>query len=94
VAVLNVGLPHWDNTYVGFVHVTVDPLVRRQGIRRRLFEAGVERARAEGRTLVLSDSPTSSTFRVRVVANDVLHAPQGLAFFVSSPLRSKVERAL
>jgi GNAT superfamily N-acetyltransferase len=55
VAVLNVGLPHWDNTHVGFVHVTVDPLARRQGIGRRLFEAGVERTRAEGRTLVLSD---------------------------------------
>jgi GNAT superfamily N-acetyltransferase len=55
VAVLTVGLPHWDNTHVGFVHVTVDPLARRQGIGRRLFDTGVERARAEGRTLVLSD---------------------------------------
>jgi GNAT superfamily N-acetyltransferase len=54
VAVLNLGFPHWDNTHLAFVDVTVDPLVRRQGNGRRLFEAGVERARAEGRTLVLS----------------------------------------
>jgi GNAT superfamily N-acetyltransferase len=53
--VLNVGLPHWDNTHVGFVHVTVDPLARRQSIGRLLFESGVDRVRAEGRTLVLSD---------------------------------------
>jgi GNAT superfamily N-acetyltransferase len=55
VAVLNVGIPHWANTHVGFVSVTVDPLARRQGIGRRLFEAGVERARTDGRTLILSD---------------------------------------
>ncbi len=55
MAVLNVWLPHWDNTFVGLVHVTVDPLARRQGIGRRLFEEGVERARAGGRSLVLSD---------------------------------------
>jgi hypothetical protein len=166
VAVLNVGLPHWDNTHVGYLHVTFDPLARRQGIGRRLFEAGVEQARAESRTLVLSDcwsdssgvefaratglekasvfvarrrklrarlgeagpprerqrgrvdgrpnarpasrcrghpndfevirldQPTSSVFPARVVANDVLQAPQDLALFVSGTVRSKVERTL
>jgi GNAT superfamily N-acetyltransferase len=54
VAVLNVDRPHWDNTHAGIVHVTVDPLARRNGLGRRLFEAGVDRLRSEGRTLVLS----------------------------------------
>jgi hypothetical protein len=40
------------------------------------------------------DQPTSSAFRVRVVANDVLQAPQDLALFVSGTVRSKVARAL
>jgi GNAT superfamily N-acetyltransferase len=56
VAVLEVSLPTWDNTHLGFVEVTVDPLLRRQGIGRRLFEAGMERVRAADRDLVLSSS--------------------------------------
>jgi GNAT superfamily N-acetyltransferase len=55
VGVLQVTLPHWDNTHLGSVDVTVDPHARRQGIGRRLFEAGVDRVRAEGRRLVLTD---------------------------------------
>jgi GNAT superfamily N-acetyltransferase len=53
--VLQVSFPRWDNTHLGSVDVTVDPLARRHGIGRRLFEAGVERVRAEGRRLVLTD---------------------------------------
>jgi len=45
----------WDNTHLGYLEVTVDPLVRRRGLGRKLFEAGVERIREEGRTLVLID---------------------------------------
>jgi GNAT superfamily N-acetyltransferase len=56
VAVLEVSLPAWDNTHLGFVEVTVDPLLRRQGIGRRLFEAGVDRVRSSGRDLLLSSS--------------------------------------
>ena len=55
VGVLQVSFPRWDNTHLGGVNVTVDPLARRQGIGRRLFEAGTERVRAEGRRLVLTD---------------------------------------
>ena len=55
VGVLQVTLPHWDNTHLGAVDVTVDPLARRQGIGRRLFETGIERVRASGRRLVLTD---------------------------------------
>lgn len=54
--VVEVVLPHWDNTHAGWVEVTVDPLARRQGIGRRLFEGGVQKARAAGRSLVLAES--------------------------------------
>jgi GNAT superfamily N-acetyltransferase len=52
--VVQVHLPHWDNTHLAFVEVTVDPSARRQGLGRQLFEAGMERARSEGRTVVLT----------------------------------------
>jgi GNAT superfamily N-acetyltransferase len=59
--VVEVHLPTWDNTHLAFVEVTVDPAYRRQGVGRHLFEAGVERARSQGRTLVITgcydDSP-------------------------------------
>ena len=53
-AVLELSLPTWDNTHLGFVEVTVDPMLRRRGIGRGLFEAGVDRVRAAGRDVVLS----------------------------------------
>jgi len=53
--VLEVSLPHWDNTHLGQVAVTVDPGARRRGLGTRLFEASVERVRAAGRTLVYAD---------------------------------------
>ncbi len=56
VGVLEVLLPHWDNTHTGWVEVTVDPLARRRGVGRELFEAGVERIRAAGRSLVIVES--------------------------------------
>jgi len=55
VGVLQVWSSTWDNTHLGGVDVTVDPAVRRQGIGRELFAAGVERIRAEGRTLLVAD---------------------------------------
>jgi GNAT superfamily N-acetyltransferase len=56
VGVLEIWLPHWDNTHVGSIHVTVDPVLRRQGLGRRLFETGVEKIKVEGRTLLLADA--------------------------------------
>lgn len=53
--VLEISFPRWDNTHLGLVEVTVDPLARRRGLGRRLFEAGVQRVRAERRTLVVAD---------------------------------------
>jgi GNAT superfamily N-acetyltransferase len=56
VGLLQLTLPSWDNTHLGIVEVQVDPRDRRRGIGRALFQAGVERLRAEGRTMVLAES--------------------------------------
>jgi GNAT superfamily N-acetyltransferase len=60
-AFVQVHLPQWDNKHLAFVDVAVDPGARRHGLGRRLFEAGMERARSESRTVVLTgcyeDSP-------------------------------------
>lgn len=52
VGALDVHLSQYDNHHVAGVGVTVDPSVRRRGIGRRLFAAGVQRAVADGRTLI------------------------------------------
>jgi GNAT superfamily N-acetyltransferase len=60
-----VSLPARDNTHLGFVDVTVDPAVRRQGLGRSLFDAAVERVRSDNRSLVLAecfDTPHSLAF--------------------------------
>ncbi|MGH8824022.1 MAG: GNAT family N-acetyltransferase [Jiangellaceae bacterium] len=56
VGVLELTLPHWDNTHTGWVEVTVHPASRGRAIGRRMFEEGVDRVRAAGRTLLLSES--------------------------------------
>ena len=56
VAYAVVDLPQWDNRHLGAISVEVDPLARRHGIGRILFDAGVERVRSEGRKVVISDS--------------------------------------
>lgn len=65
VGVLEVYLPRRDNTHMGYLEVVVDPRVRRQGIGRDLYEAGVDMLRSEGRTLVFVegfDNPHSLGF--------------------------------
>jgi GNAT superfamily N-acetyltransferase len=61
IGMVQVHLPHWDNTHLAFIDVVVDPAERRQGVGRWLFDAGVERARQEGRRVVMmagyDDSP-------------------------------------
>lgn len=52
VGVLMINLPGRDNTHLASVQVVVDPVERRRGWGRGLFEAGVARARAAGRRLV------------------------------------------
>lgn len=56
LGVLELSLPRRDNTHLGQVDVTVDPLVRRQGIGRELFEIGIERLRGAGRSLVIAEA--------------------------------------
>jgi GNAT superfamily N-acetyltransferase len=53
VGVLAVHLPRRDNRHLGYLEITVDPDHRRRGVGRALYEAGVERLRAEGRSLVM-----------------------------------------
>jgi len=55
VGLLEVSLPRRDNTHLAFVDVTVDPLRRREGFGRALFEAGVAKATDESRTLVMAE---------------------------------------
>jgi GNAT superfamily N-acetyltransferase len=56
VGVLQVTFPSWDNRHLGWLEVNVDPRARRRGFGRALYDAGVARTRAEGRTLVVADS--------------------------------------
>jgi GNAT superfamily N-acetyltransferase len=60
VALLQLDLPNWDNRHLGLLDVQVDPRDRRQGIGRALFQAGVERIQAAGRTMVLAESVDSA----------------------------------
>jgi GNAT superfamily N-acetyltransferase len=65
IGVVEVGRPRWDNHHVGYLNITVDPRRRRRGLGRRLHQAGLQRVRAEGRTLLLAechDSPAALGF--------------------------------
>ena len=65
VGVLEVELPRWDNAHLGFLDVTVDPLRRRRGLGSALFEAGAERVRVDGRTVLAAggyESAAGSAF--------------------------------
>ena len=53
--VLELSLPRWDNTHLAEIDITVDPVERRQRLGRRLFDLGVERVRATGRTLIVAE---------------------------------------
>lgn len=54
VGVLSITLPRRDNTHLALVQAVVDPVVRRRGLGRQLFEAGLARARAAGRRVACS----------------------------------------
>ena len=57
---LELTLPPWDNRTQGIAEITVDPLSRRHGIGRALYEAAVERLRAEGRSVLILEAPGGS----------------------------------
>lgn len=60
VGLLELWLPEWDNRHLGYVEVVVDPALRRRGLGRALLEAALERLRASGRTLVMTESYDST----------------------------------
>jgi RimJ/RimL family protein N-acetyltransferase/GNAT superfamily N-acetyltransferase len=75
IGMLSLSLPSRDNTHVGSVVVTVDPLLRRRGLGRRLLEIGLGRLRDEGRTLLLgygADTPALSGFATAMEMERVL----------------------
>lgn len=78
VGVLELSLPVRDNTHLGYLDLVVDPSARRKGLGRRMFEAAVDRSRADGRTLVVAES---------------FQHPHGLAFAASVGLAPALESA-
>lgn len=63
--ILYVYLPKRDNTHSAVVNVVVDPAARRAGLGRRMFEAGLQRARDDGRRTIISqtsDHPDGQAF--------------------------------
>jgi GNAT superfamily N-acetyltransferase len=59
-AVLTIWLPRRDNTHLAMVHVVVDPMARRAGLGRQIFEAGRVRAREEGRNTIIASANSAS----------------------------------
>src|SRR5262245_19492834 len=59
-AVVNIWLPQRDNTHIAMVYVVVDPIARRAGLGRQVFEAAVARAREEGRTTIIASANSAS----------------------------------
>jgi RimJ/RimL family protein N-acetyltransferase len=79
VGLITVSLPHWDNTHVGSVGVTVDPALRRRGLGRELFEIGLARVRDGGRRVVLGhgyDGPAVTGFATALGMERVLRLAQ------------------
>lgn len=65
VGFIGLSFPGWDNRHMAELVVTVDPLRRGSGLGRRLFEAGLDRVRQEGRSVLIghgADSPALSGF--------------------------------
>jgi GNAT superfamily N-acetyltransferase len=77
--VVEVWLPRWDNTHAAMIFVYVDPLARGKGLGRALFEAGVERARADNRTTIMSDT---------------IDYPSGVGFLTAMGLHQAAEMIL
>ncbi len=69
VGFVAVSFSRWDNPQRADMVVTVDPRRRREGLGRRLFDAGLARVRDEGRTVLLGygvDSPALRGFATAV----------------------------
>ena len=69
VGLLEVHLPERENRHVAAVDVTVHPAARRQGLGRALLQAGLDEARAAGRSTVWVegyDTESSRAFAARL----------------------------
>lgn len=66
--VADVWLPRRDNTHLVFATVRVDPVLRRRGIGRRLFEEVADRARRDGRTVIITDSADRPEYKAFAAA--------------------------
>lgn len=65
--VLAAYLTHRDNRHLAVIDIAVDPYLRRRGIGRLLFQAGVDHARDHGRTVLvvpLAGRPENDAFAV------------------------------
>ncbi len=60
VGVVQLRVSQRDNPHLADLSVTVDPVLRRRGIGRRLFELGLDRVRAMGRTVLLASANETS----------------------------------
>jgi GNAT superfamily N-acetyltransferase len=60
VGVLRWWVSTWDNTHLASLYVTVDPLLRRRGIGRELFQLGVDLVRDLGKRVLTSMSVDGS----------------------------------
>lgn len=99
IGLLSITLPRRDNTHTGSVVVTVDPLRRRQGFGRRLFEIGRGKLRDDTRTVLHGygvDTPALAGFATamgmrRVMA--VAHSRQDLRAVDHDALARQFEAA-
>ena len=80
-----------DNQHVAELWLVVRPDARSQGIGRRLFDAAVERARAEGRTTLMGITALGSE---AAVATRALGAELALVERISRLRTAEVDRAL
>jgi RimJ/RimL family protein N-acetyltransferase len=67
--VLQVSFPSRDNRHLSQLEICIDPAKRRRGFGTMLYDAGVARARAEGRTTIVTeswDAPASLAFATAV----------------------------
>lgn len=74
VALLELWLPERDNRHLGFVEIVVDPAVRRQGLGRELFDVALQRLRAAGRTLLMTESYDGSPGGAFAARQDLVEA--------------------
>lgn len=99
IGLLTIHAPTWDNRHLASVEVLVDPVCRRRGLGRRLFEAGVSRAHEQGRTVVITPAQVGTPGQAFVEAmgmspaSQYVRRGQDLTEVDWSALESKLDQA-